>query len=842
MDAGVGMGDDRKRATLTGATYDIDLGAEKPLTVADLAEILPERYSLRHRLGEGGYGEVFRARDRLLDRMVAIKVLRSNLTAHPSVRLRFLAEARVTARLSHPGIVAVHDRGTLGDGRLWFAMKEVRGRTLDEVIRDLHRVSRGGQWRETRDGWTFRRCVEALARAAEAVAYAHSQSIVHRDLKPANLMVGEFGEVLVMDWGLARILGESDLPHSVAEEELEGEEGQPLRTRAGRILGTPAYMSPEQARGAVDEVGPAADVYGLGAILFTLLSGRPPFQGDPRSILHQVVGSAPPRVESVLPRVHPPVPEALARLTEMSCFANPKERPADAGFFAGRLRVWLDGSEKRSRAMELVREARVQRPAVAARRDQAAQLRAAARTLLDGVQSYDSMDRKAPAWALEDRADELDLDAARSEAAFLQTARAALNLVPELPEALELLADQAVQGLTLAEARGDVTAAAQYEAELRGHDRGRHAAFLQGDGAVTLVTDPPGATVEALRYVTRQRRLHLDSIGVLGRTPLRKMVLPRGSYIMVIRAPNRAPVRYPVSIGRLEHWDGIAPGGVEPAPIALPALGDVRAGAVYVPQGWFRAGGDPRAVDSFAARRVWVDGFWMEQHPVTNVQWLVFLNALVERGEGVEGLVPTTVGGTVGGGVQRPAWSVGSNGRFVLPDHSTEPQVPWTADTPVVMVTHIAACRYAAWKAARERRPWRLADELEWEKAARGVDGRAFPWGDRSDGTWACTSDSHGEQASVASVDAFPADVSPYEVAGLGGNSKDWCENGWSQQRPDVPDGGRLVVSGRGEGELRMVRGGSWADVAEDARSAGRRVGRPEIAYMRVGLRLVSDE
>jgi serine/threonine-protein kinase len=818
---------------VAGAALTFELGGTPAAApVSALPAALADRYLLQDTLGSGGHGMVLRAWDRVLDRPVAIKLLRPDLGAHEGIRRRFQAEARIIARLSHPGVVAIHDRGELDDGRLWFAMKLVRGRTLEDVIGALHTATGREGWRGTADGWTLRRCVEAVARCADAVAYAHSQGVVHRDLKPSNLMVGEFGEVLVMDWGLARaadMTGPDDPSGPVAVD------AAPRTTRFGRALGTPAFMAPEQARGAHHLVGPHSDVYSLGCVLFMLLAGVPPFTGAPMSILRQVLSGPPPPLAAVVSRDHPLVPPALAELVEAATAPEPSQRPADAGSFARRLRAWLDGSERRSRARALVRQARMQWPAVAHRRSQAAELRQTARQLLDGVQSYDPVSRKAPAWSLEERAEELELEAAREEAEFLHTARSALQLAADLPEARELLADHARDRLVAAEARGDHLAAALHATDLQTYDNGRYGAFLRGDGVLSLSTTPPGATVEAFRCVRRQRRLVEEPIGILGRTPLREVALPRGSYVLVIRAQGQDAVRYPVLIERMGHWAGRPPGATASQPIVLPPAS--KEPSVLVPAGWFRAGGDPLAVDSLSARRVWVDGFVMARDPVTNAEWLRFVNDLLARGEEVADLVPRVVGA----GHEGPAWDLDGRGLYRLPQVVVEPQVPWEPDAPVVRVSQLAARRYAAWLAARTGLPWRLPDELEWEKAARGVDGRRFPWGDHTDGTWACTADSHGSHARIAPVHAFPEDLSPYGIRGLGGNCQAWTRSPWSPHRPDAPDGGRLVVAPDEGGDLRVVRGGSWAAVADRSRSAGRLVGRPDHTYMRVGVRVVRD-
>jgi eukaryotic-like serine/threonine-protein kinase len=207
-----------------------------------------DRYSLIEPVGEGGMGVVYRAVDAELGREVAVKVLRAPTDA--GLVARFRQEARVLARLPHPGIVPVHDAGVLADGRAFYVMMLVRGQPLDARARELH---------------TLAERLRLFLRICEPVAFAHSQQVVHRDLKPANIMVGPFGEVLIMDWGVAKVLGVAD--HPVAASGREG-----VHTGHGTVLGTPGYMAPEQAAGA-PAVDHRADQYALGAILTELLDG-----------------------------------------------------------------------------------------------------------------------------------------------------------------------------------------------------------------------------------------------------------------------------------------------------------------------------------------------------------------------------------------------------------------------------------------------------------------------------------------------------------------------------------------------------------------------------------------
>jgi serine/threonine protein kinase len=233
------------------------------------------RYTLHEPVGQGGMGTVYRASDRALGRDVAVKVLRGDVAdAEAAVRLE--REARILARLEHPGIVPVHDVGMLADGRVFYVMKLVRGRRLQEFVRGAARSD----------------VLRVMLRLCETVGFAHAHGVVHRDLKPANIMVGAFGEVLVLDWGIARVVGVGRTTESGGPE-ATSESAAPLpalhaspepETAPGTVLGTPGFMAPEQARGEPGLVDARTDVYGLGAILRSVLGGEGNGQGAPRPL------------------------------------------------------------------------------------------------------------------------------------------------------------------------------------------------------------------------------------------------------------------------------------------------------------------------------------------------------------------------------------------------------------------------------------------------------------------------------------------------------------------------------------------------------------------------------
>ena len=239
-----------------------DAALDRLRAAADIPDLSGTRYLWVEKLGEGGMGGVYRVEDAALGRQVGLKAIR---IVDPSGQFaaRLLREAKIIAQLEHPGIVPVHDVGTLPDGRVFYTMKLVRGRRLDQ-----YRAESAGVPERLR---TFQKI-------CEAVSFAHAHSVLHRDLKPQNIMVGRFGEVLVMDWGLAKLLNRG----SLAEAEGAGKIGAEIEptshpdTAHGAVLGTPGYMAPEQARGEISAVGPGADVYSLGEVLKFLLQGVGP--------------------------------------------------------------------------------------------------------------------------------------------------------------------------------------------------------------------------------------------------------------------------------------------------------------------------------------------------------------------------------------------------------------------------------------------------------------------------------------------------------------------------------------------------------------------------------------
>jgi serine/threonine protein kinase/formylglycine-generating enzyme required for sulfatase activity len=821
---------------------------------------LPARYDDLGQLGLGGQGEVRRVRDRELGRICAYKVMRVELAGRPGATARFVEEAQVAAQLQHPNIAPVYDAGRLADGRAWFTMKEVRGRTLKELLRDAHAAG-------TPDDAAFRRLCDVFAKACDGVGYAHARGVVHRDLKPANVMVGAHGEVLVLDWGVAKVVGRPDRaaeprdPEPAVASTRSADDAQ--KTRAGGILGTAAYMPPEQARGEVDALDARSDVYALGAVLYEVLAGRPPYEGrDARAVLRQVLGGPPePPGQAAGPvgsqsftfgtdalDVETPgaaLPEELVALCLRCMARDPEGRPADAAEVAAAARAWLDGANKREKALEVVAAADAVVGEMQALRQRAASLRAEGDALLARTRPWEPEDAKAAGWAKQDEAERSERDAALLELRREALLQGSLTHAPELVEAHAALAELELGRHHAAEAEREAIVAARAEVRLREyadalperHDvRRRVAIYLRGDGALTLATDPPDAEVELQRYEVRNRRLVAVPVRNLGRTPLRAVALPMGSYLCVVRHPERADVRYPVSIGRGEHWDGVRPGSDGTLPLRLPLRAELDPDDCLVPAGWSWSGGDPSALDSLPRRRLWYDDLVVKRFPVTNREYLAFLDDLVATGREADALRHQPRERAAGEG--SPVYARDDAGRFVLRRDADGDA--WNPDWPVFLVDWYGATAYAAWCAERTGRPWRLLDELEWEKAARGADGRIHPWGDRFDPSWCCVRESHPGRALPSVVDSYPVDASPYGIRGLGGNVQDWCATEFQREGP--PQHGPIVsptpATVGPSTAPRVHRGGNWGGTSRNTRSADRIRNEPGARSGSLGFRI----
>ena len=378
-------------ADIDGVTVAESLGDATLTNLAELAGApsdairpLDGRFALCSKLGKGGMGEVFAARDSMLNREVAVKVL----SREDNVGLaRFVREAQVTAQLSHPNVVPVYGLEETGQGNPALTMKLIRGDTFAEYIKQCVSVVSTSDYDHERHGQTGR--IENFLRVCDAISYSHSRGVIHRDLKPDNLMLGGYGEVYVMDWGIARLLDEpEDEPENLSKSERHSEdqlEGEPsgagldlkfgtadisvvneeMKTRVGAVMGTPIYMHPEQVGGK--GVGPKSDQYALGMVLFEMLTFQAPrVINDKKELLKKVRSGA--RVSFSEVKQSEPVGLALQAIVNRATAKDPLNRYPSVEEFSDDLRRYIHGEEVSARPDNFIRSLwrRVQRHPIAA--------------------------------------------------------------------------------------------------------------------------------------------------------------------------------------------------------------------------------------------------------------------------------------------------------------------------------------------------------------------------------------------------------------------------------------------------------------------------------------------
>ncbi len=327
-----------------------------PVVIPPAVSTTVGRYTLLGEIARGGVGVVLKARDPDLGRDVAIKVLRAEHATNPDVVCRFVEEAQVGGQLQHPGIVPVHELGLRTDGTPFFAMKLIKGRTLAALLAERPSPS------DERV-----RFLSIFESVCNTIAYAHARGIVHRDLKPSNVMVGAFGEVQVVDWGMAKVLSQGGVADEAQPPRVQSDRTRvsTVRTKVGStqsvvgsVFGTPRYMAPEQARGEVDRIDERTDVFALGGILCEVLTGDPPYAGDDDEVLEDAALG---RVEDARGRLAASGASSdLVRLADLCLSPAMEVRPRDAGVVARGVTSHRAASEERERqALLAATEARV---------------------------------------------------------------------------------------------------------------------------------------------------------------------------------------------------------------------------------------------------------------------------------------------------------------------------------------------------------------------------------------------------------------------------------------------------------------------------------------------------
>jgi PAS domain S-box-containing protein len=312
----------------------------------DVTDVLPcsgGRYVRLELHERGGMGRVWVARDTGLARNVALKELHPEVADNPAVLARFLREAKITGQLEHPGVVPVYELARDGDAaNPFYTMRFISGRTLTQASLEYHQKRRASE----QVSLDLSALLHAFVMVCNTIGFAHSRGVIHRDLKGQNVILGAFGEVVVLDWGLAKLVG---VPEEADPTAADGLDDADL-TQHGHALGTPASMAPEQAAGRLEQIDNRTDIYGLGAILYEILTGQPPFSGTSRSEVLRMVREE----EPLQPRqICPDVPFGLERICLQALAKKPEDRYATARELAGAVQQWQDA--ERIKAEEALR-------------------------------------------------------------------------------------------------------------------------------------------------------------------------------------------------------------------------------------------------------------------------------------------------------------------------------------------------------------------------------------------------------------------------------------------------------------------------------------------------------
>ncbi len=762
------------------------------------------RYQFGKELGKGGHGIVTLVHDTDIGRRVALKTLRSATKATGTELERFVEEVQVTGQLEHPNIVPVHELGALSNGEVFFTMKLVEGRTLEQIIAGLRKGNPS-----VRKAFNRNRMIGILQAVCQGVGFAHAKGVVHRDLKPANIMLGDYGEVLVMDWGLAKVRGVPDrrssdlVPVTTDRSQRDGDE-----TLAGTIKGTPAYMSPEQAMGRIDLIDERSDVYSIGVILYEMLCLQRPHMGrDPMKVIKAVVREPIAPLRERAPHMN--IPEELEGITMRCLQKNPGKRYPTALAVHEELENFLEGTKRRQQAALRVQEGNRLAGRYEILRRESARLTQQHAEQSRGVSPWADIGQKRPVWEAEESAEAKETEAIDTFGASINRYVQALGYDPENLEAKRGLAALYWSKFREAEQVRDVKNMRYFRALVELYDDGSYAKYLKGDGLLSVDSQPRGARVELAVFEERDRKLAPVDTRDLGETPLEKVPVAMGSYRLTLSAEGMSPVIRPVYVGRRQHLL---------VRVQMYEPGAISDGFLFIPGGPFIMGGDPDALDAVERSQPHVGDFAIAELPVTMAQYQEFINHLVEADPMMAQFrVPRQPGGI------DPIFTRGPDGKYFVPAFDRQNNM-MNPQFPVFGISWEDAAAYLEWRSEQDGVTYRLPTDAEWEKAARGVDGRFYPWGDRFDFVFCLVNASRGGHPQPEPVGAIPSDCSPYGVRDMAGGVREWCADWFDETR-----------------ELKVVRGGAWDLGAHATRVCNRSGAAVQDVDGNLGFRAVQE-
>ena len=811
---------------------DVDKQDDEALTLEQITQLLKldagnksiNRYTHIKTIGLGGVGAVLSAYEPELNREVALKILRPAFRNKADSLKRFVREARATAHIEHPNIVPVHQLGVFEDNGVYFSMKKVEGRDLRSVIRKLREGNK-----EFLKRYTLRQLLQIFVSVCNGVSYAHSKGIIHRDLKPANIMLGDYGEVMVMDWGLVKYRVENDTSTQKWIVDFDPDfkavgHADAMSTIQGSVSGTPAYMAPEQAGGRTEDIDEQTDLYSLGAILYSILTWETaPFESPmtTNQVLNSVVNG-----DFKRPRKRAPK-RKISRELEAICLKamalEKKDRYPSVEAMMRDVKDYLEGYSVSAyrgsivrRAFKTIRRHPLIPSAVVVsiftfagvlgilHYEKLARLsslkRFAEYSIKQGDNYYISALKSHQRLRNEynrpmgkfsyHNLNELYSEFNRNKLEFNSNYNVAAQFLfqaedmggknPQInKDLLKVLKHQ----LNFSLATGDYSETRGLVRQLRLR---RHRVFgeiissdqkvyeqikmiIRNEGILEVTSQPSGVKVYSEFFddndsgssSLKAKRLYI------GTTPFKKKV-EVGSYLLFLDAKDKQGIKYPIQVicGRTNSVD-----------ISIPKR--IPKGTCYIPGGSFFFG---IRQELNRMQRGYLDPFFISRYEVTIGEYLKFWKSL----KSLE-LKKRYLG--------RYLFSNGEFKYLSMWDNDGKLNKKFTLDMPIIGVTGEAAEAYCAWLSKKRGIELRLPTNLEWEKAARGVDGRMFSWGNSHNVDAALCWDNvlaRKKYPIAAPVGSFPQDKSIYGVMDLTGNVHEYTTEKFGKDEVFVIKGGSL--------------------------------------------------